>query len=85
MVSVHMLLLLVDLALHQVLVIAIAGGSLIVALLEFMRCSGLCWCMLVLAQALSISCNDPLDHQQGLVHGLLICFIYLCSSDLLNR
>jgi hypothetical protein len=84
MVSVHMLLLLVYLALHQVLVIAIAGGSLIVALLEFMRCSGLCWCMLVLAQAFAIAYNDTLDHMQGLVHGLLNCIIYLCSPDLLN-
>jgi hypothetical protein len=40
--------------------------------------------MLVLAQASAVACSDPLDHMQGLMHGLLNYFIYLCSSDLLN-
>jgi hypothetical protein len=55
-------------------------GSLML-FLESMWFSSLGWCMLVLAQASAVACSDPLDHMQGLVLGLLNCFIYLCSSD----
>jgi hypothetical protein len=36
----------------------------------------MCWCVLVLAQAVVVACNDPLDHLQG-SGALITCMIHL--------